>query len=159
MFVRRRHRRDWLAILSTRVDLPDAEIVRIYVKRWDIEVFFKMLKHYLNLEREVQLRDYDGLIGHITIVMTRYVFLVLEQRRHDDPRTLGTLFFACCAESADLTLAGALERLLRFAAAKILAASDACEDAIKEQVDVIMRTALEILHSGHLLVRLTTQQQ
>jgi IS4 transposase len=70
VFVRHRHKRDWLAILSTRIDLPDAEIVRIYGKRWDIEVFFKMLKHYLNLEREVQLRDYDGLIGHITIMAT-----------------------------------------------------------------------------------------
>ena len=147
VFVRHRHKRDWLAILSTRIDLPDAEIVRIYGKRWDIEVFFKMLKHYLNLEREVQLRDYDGLIGHITIVMTRYMFLALEQRRHDDPRSLGSLFFACCAECADLTLVGALERLLCFAAAKIRAASDACEDAIKVQVDVVMRTALEILHS------------
>lgn len=149
VFVRHRHKRDWLAILSTKVDLPDAEIVRIYGKRWDIEVFFKMMKHYLNLEREVQLRDYDGLIGHITIVMTRYVFLALEQRRHDDPRSLGTLFFACCAECADLTLAGALERLLCFAADKIRAASDACEDAIRAQVDIIMRTALEILHSCH----------
>jgi len=51
------------------------EIVRIYGKRWDIEVFFKMMKHHLNLEREVQLRDYDGIIGHTTIAMTRYIFL------------------------------------------------------------------------------------
>ncbi|MEW6587152.1 MAG: transposase [Nitrospirota bacterium] len=147
VFVRHRHKRDWLAILSTKIDLADTEIVRIYGKRWDIEVFFKMMKHYLNLEREVQLRDYDGLIGHITIVMTRYVFLAFEQRRHDDPRSLGSLFFACCAECTDLTLSGALERLLLFVADKIRAANGACEDAIKAEVDVIMRTAIEILHS------------
>lgn len=147
VFVRHRHKRDWLAILSTRIDLPDAEIVRIYGKRWDIEVFFKTLKHYLNLEREVQLRDYDGLIGHITIVMSRYVFLTLEQRRHDDPRSLGALFFACCAECVDLTLAGALERLLCFAASKIRAVCEVCEDAIKAQVDAIMYAALEVLGS------------
>lgn len=86
VFVRHRHKRDWLAILSTKTDLPDEEIVRIYGRRWDIEVFFKMMKHYLNLEKEVQLRDYDGIIGHITISMMRYIFLALEQRRHDDPR-------------------------------------------------------------------------
>lgn len=149
VFVRHRHKRDWLAILSTRIDLPDAEIVRIYGKRWDIEVFFKTLKHYLNLEREVQLRDYDGLIGHITVVMSRYVFLAVEQRHHDDHRSLGSLFFACCAECADLSLAGALERLLCFATAKIRAASEACEDAIKVQVDAIMHAALEILGSGY----------
>ena len=54
-------------------------------------VFFKTLKHHLNLERETQLRDFDGIISHITIVMSRYVFLAFEQRCHDDPRTLGTL--------------------------------------------------------------------
>ena len=45
-------KRQWLAILSTKIDLADEEIVRIYGKRWDIEVFFKMMKHYLNLERK-----------------------------------------------------------------------------------------------------------
>jgi len=60
VFVRHHQKRKWLAVLSTRTDLPDEGIVRIYGKRWDIEVFFKMMKHYLNLERETQLRDYDG---------------------------------------------------------------------------------------------------
>ncbi|MCW5213588.1 transposase, partial [Desulfobulbus sp. TB] len=79
VFVRHRHyRRKWLAILSADVELADDEIVRIYGRRWDIEVFFKMMKRCLNLEREVQLRDYDGLIGHITIVMSRYIFLSFE---------------------------------------------------------------------------------
>ena len=64
-------------------------------KRWDIEVFFKMLKHYLNLERETQLRDFDGIIGHITIVMSRYVSLAFEQRCHDDPRTAWLAIYAC----------------------------------------------------------------
>ena len=93
-----------LGILSTKIDLADEEIVRIYGKPWDIEVFFKMMKHYLNLEREAQLRDYDGIIGHITIVMSRYVFLAFEQRCHDDPRTLGSLFYACSEERQDLSL-------------------------------------------------------
>ena len=65
-------------MLSTDIALADGEIVRIYGKRWDIEVFFKMAKHHLNLEREVQLRDYDGLVGHNTIVFTRYAFLAQE---------------------------------------------------------------------------------
>lgn len=48
----------------------------------------------------------------------------------------------------ELTLVATLERLLRFAAAKIRAASDAYEDVIKTQIDIIMRAALKILHSG-----------
>ena len=54
--------RQWLGIVSTDITLPDEEIVRIYGKQWDNEVFFKMMKHYLNLERETQLRDYDEMI-------------------------------------------------------------------------------------------------
>lgn len=154
VFVRNRHKkRQWLAILSTRVDLPDEEIVRIYGKRWDIEVFFKMMKHYLNLEREAQLRDYDGMIGHITIAMSRYIFLAFEQRGHDDPRTLGTLFFACSDEMKDLSMVEALQRLLSFAMDKIRTAGTVAEDVILALVDTVMDVAVDILQSGQRLFR------
>lgn len=112
VFVRHRHKRDWLAIISTKIDLPSEEIVRVYGRRWDIEVFFEMMKHHLNFEREAQLRDYDGIVGHATIAMIRYVFLAVEQRCHDDQRTIGGLFFACSDEIKDLSLIDALQRLL-----------------------------------------------
>jgi hypothetical protein len=154
VFVRHRQKkRQWLAILSTRVDLADEEIVRIYGKRWDIEVFFKMMKHYLNLEREAQLRDYDGMIGHITIAMSRYVFLVFEQRCHDDPRTLGTLFFACSDEMKDLSLVEALQRLLSLAMEKIRSAGVVAEDVALALVDMVMCTAIDMLQTGQRLFR------
>ncbi len=154
VFVRHRHKkRQWLAILSTRIDLPDEEVVRIYGKRWDIEVFFKMMKHYLNLEREVQLRDYDGLVGHITITMSRYIFLAFEQRCHDDPRTLGSLFFACSDEMKDLSFLEAVQRLVTLAVEKVRAAGIVAEDAALALVDVIMATALEMLQTGQRVLR------
>jgi len=125
--------------------LADEEIVRIYGKRWDIEVFFKMLKHYLNLEREVQLRDYDELIGHITITMCRYIFLAYEQRCHDDPRTLGSLFYACSDELQDLNLIEALNRILSLAIDKVRATGIATEDAIHTILETVMATALDLL--------------
>ena len=153
-FVRHRHKkRQWLAILSTRIDLPDEEIVRIYGKRWDIEVFFKMMKHYLNLEREAQLRDYDGIIGHITIAMSRYIFLAFEQRCHDDPRTLGTLFFACSDEMQDLSLIEALQRLLSLAMEKIRSAGVVIEDVALALVDSVMSIAIDMLQTGQRLYR------
>jgi len=89
VFVRNRNKkRQWLAIISTDTGLSNEDIVRIYGKRWDIEVFFKMMKHYLNLKRETQLRDYDGIVAHVTIAMSRYIFLAFEQRCHEDPRHL-----------------------------------------------------------------------
>jgi hypothetical protein len=152
VFVRHRHKkRQWLAILSTRIDLPDEEIVRIYGKRWDIEVFFKMMKHYLNLERETQLRDYDGMVAHITIAMSRYVFLAFEQRCHDDPRTLCTLFFACSEEMKDLSLVEALQRLLSLAMEKIKSIGIVTEDVALALVDSVMSIAIDMLQTGQRL--------
>ena len=112
VFVRHReHKKQWVALLSTDTQLAEMEIVRLYGRRWDIEVHFKMLKHTLNLEREMESRDFDALIGHITVVMCRYVFLAFEQRCRDDPRPLGSLFYACCEEQKDLSFLEALSRL------------------------------------------------
>lgn len=155
VFIRHRHKRQWLAILSTKIDLADEEIVRIYGKRWDIEVFFKMTKHYLNLERETQLRDFDGIIGHVTIVMSRYVFLAFEQRCHDDPRTLGSLFYACSEEQRDLSLVGAMQRLLSLALDKVRAAGVVVEDAVLAIVDAVMGFAVDILQTGKRLTHVT----
>jgi len=155
VFVRHRHKRHWLAILSTKIDLADEEIVRIYGKRCDIEVFFKMLKHYLNLERETQLRDFDGIIGHITIVMSRYVFLAFEQRCHDDPRTLGSLFYACSEEQQDLSLVDAMQRLLSLALDKVRAAGVIAESAVLTIVDAVMGFAVDMLQTGKRLSHVT----
>ena len=152
VFVRHRHKkRQWLAILSTRIDLPGEEIVRIYGKRWDIEVFFKMMKHYLNLERETQQRDYDGMVAHIIIAMSRYIFLAFEQRCHDDPRTLGSLFFACSDEMKDLSLVEALQRLLSLVMEKVKSIGIVTEDVALALVDSVMSIAIDMLQTGQRL--------
>ena len=151
VFVRHRHKRDWLAILSTNTKLAASEIVRIYGKRWDIEVFFKMLKHHLNLEREVQLRDYQGIVGHVTITMMRYIFLAYEQRCHDDPKTIGSLFFACCTEVKDLSLLEAMQRLLALALDKVRATAELAESVVMALLDTIMGSAVELMQSARLL--------
>ena len=151
VFVRHRHKRDWLAIISTKIDLSAEEIVRIYGKRWDIEVFFKMTKHYLNLEREAQLRDFDGIIGHTTIAMVRYIFLAIEQRCHDDQKTIGGLFFACSEEIKDLSLLEALQRLLTFVFDKIRSSGEFAEDVVIAMIDAIMGAAIEFIQTSRRL--------
>jgi hypothetical protein len=151
VFVRHRHKRDWLAITSTDIELPDNEIVRIYGKRWDIEVFFKMMKHHLNLEKEAQLRDYDGIVGHTTIVMVRYIFLAFEQRCHDDPKTIGGLFFACCEDIKDLSLLEAMQRLLALAMEKVRSSSEFAENVVIAMLDAIMGAAVEFIQTSRSL--------
>ena len=46
VFVRDRSKKSWLGLLSTDTELADEEIVRLYGRRWDIEVFFKMSKSF-----------------------------------------------------------------------------------------------------------------
>jgi len=150
VFVRHRHKRDWLAILTTDTKLANEEIIRIYGKRWDIEVFFKMMKHHLNLEKETQLRDYDGIVAHTTIAMMRYVFLAIEQRCHDDPKTIGSLFFACSDEVKDLSLFDALQRLLALALDKVRSAGEFAEDVIMAMIDAIMGAAVEFIQMSRI---------
>jgi hypothetical protein len=135
------------------VDLPDEEIVRIYGKRWDIEVFFKMMKHYLNVEREAQLRDYDGLIGHITIVMSRYIFLSFEQRCQDDPRTIGSLFYACSGELQDIDFLSSLQKIIAIAIEKIRSAGVVSEDVVLAIVDSVMSTAIDLLQTSRRIAK------
>ena len=93
---------NWIALLSSDIDLKDKEIIRIYGKRWDIEVFFKMNKSYLRLAKEFQGRSYDMMFAHTTIVFTRYIMLQLEVRSNQDSKTFGGIFFDYCDELEDI---------------------------------------------------------
>jgi hypothetical protein len=87
------NRKDWIAIISTDMDLPIDDIVAEYGKRWGIEVFFKTCKSYLRLTGEFQQTYYEALTAHTAIVALRYMILAVEQRRSTDPRTIGGMFY------------------------------------------------------------------
>jgi DDE family transposase len=113
VFVKDKNRsRNWLALISTDVTLSSEEIIRIYGKRWDIEVFFKMNKSFLNLAKEFQGRSYDSMVAHTTIVFTRYIMLSIESRNNSDVRTVGGLFYHCCDELQDIQFFEAIQIIL-----------------------------------------------
>ncbi len=114
VFVKDRHSSDWLAVLSTDTALGDDEIIRIYGKRWDIEVFFRMSKSHLALAKEFQGRSYDMMTTHTTIVFIRYMMLALEARKSNDLRTVGELFYHICDEIKDIRFATSLMILLQL---------------------------------------------
>ena len=102
------NRKDWLAFICTDTTLSEEEIIRIYGKRWQIEVFFKTCKSMLNLLGECHSLSYDALTAHVAIVFTRYMLLAMEQRQNEDQRTLGELFFFLVDEMADITFSRSL---------------------------------------------------
>ena len=99
VFVNNRQKSNFLAVLSTDTLLSDDEIIRIYGKRWDIEVFFKSAKSMLALAKEFQGRSYDMMTAHTTIVFMRYIMLALEARNSSDKRTVGGFFYQACEEA------------------------------------------------------------
>ena len=110
VYVRNRNKiNDWIAILSTDTSLSEEEIIQLYGKRWAIETFFKTCKSYLRLTSDYQGRSYDDITAHSTIVILRYIFLVFEQRRGEDQKTLGQLFMATSDELPDISFATALK--------------------------------------------------
>ena len=106
------NRKDWLAFVCTDTTLSEEEIIRIYGKRWQIEVFFKTCKSMLNLIGECHSLSYDALTAHVAIVFTRYMLLAMEQRQNEDQRTLGELFFFLVDEMEDITFCRSLSILM-----------------------------------------------
>lgn len=115
VFVQHRsHKNKWLAVLSTDTSLSDEEMIRIYGYRWEIEVFFKCNKSHLSLNKEFQCRTYDAMIAHTTIVFSRYIFLAWEQRKHNDAKTLGHLFFEFGEDVREVDFKEALISLMKL---------------------------------------------
>lgn len=145
VFVRDRRRNGWLVLLSTDIELPSEEVTRLYGRRWDIEVFFKMAKQHLRLAKEIQARDFDSLIAHTSIVFMRYQFLSFEQRLRADCRTFGDMFHTCCDEIGDITLFESLRRILTLAIDKLRKAGEFAERAYRTLIDAIMGEAIVFL--------------
>jgi len=136
-------KRGWLALLSTDTTLPEEEMIRLYGKRWDIEVFFKMCKQHLKLAKEIQIRNYDGLIGHTSLVFARYNILTLLQRQHSDQRSFGDLFRAFNEEMTNLTFIEALKRIMQLTMASLVKTKNNSERIIQTILDTIMGYAIE----------------
>lgn len=139
VFARDRRTKKWLALLSTDTTLDDEQIITAYKRRWDIEVFFKMAKSFLNLAKECQGRSYDALVAHATVVCCRYIMLALAKRTSKDPRTFGTLFYACCEELKQATFAEALALVLMFLEQAMGAATEMTRELLRSLVDRFLR--------------------
>jgi hypothetical protein len=62
-----------------------------------------MAKHRLRPDSEVQVRDFDPILAHSTIVTIRSIFLVVEQRFTSDDRTSGGFFLAVSEEIREIS--------------------------------------------------------
>ena len=141
VYVRNRNKRkEYLCLICTDPSLDENEIIRIYGKRWDIEVFFKVCKSYLNLSRECNSLSYDAMTAHTAVVFTRYMMLSLESRESGDNRSLGELFLYFSDEMADITWIQAFHMLLQMFRSILKDNTELTEEKINELVDAFMDT-------------------
>ncbi len=141
VYVRNRNKRkEYLCLISTDTTLDENEIIRIYGKRWDIEVFFKVCKSYLNLSRECNSLSYDAMTAHTAVVFTRYMMLSLESREGSDNRSLGELFLYFSDEMSDITWIQAFRMLLQMFRTILNNNTELSDDKIDELVDTFMNT-------------------
>ena len=126
----RANRKDWLALICTDMFLSEEEIIRIYGKRWDIEVFFKTCKSFLNLGSEYHGLSYDALTAHVAMIFTRYMLMSVTKRDDEDERTLGELFYFMVDEVADITFSQSMKILLNAMLASVRFVFRASEEQI-----------------------------
>jgi hypothetical protein len=109
VFVRDRNNRSkWIAFGATDMELSEEQVIQLYSRRWDIEVFFKICKSYLNLANEFQGLSYDSVTAHTAIVMIRYLILATQKRQNEDPRSIGELFHLAYDEMAEINFSDAI---------------------------------------------------
>lgn len=148
VYVRNRNKRkEYLCLISTDVTLDENEIIHIYGKRWDIEVFFKVCKSYLNLGKECRSISYDAMVAHTAVVFTRYMMLSLESRESNDERSLGGLFLYFCDEMSDITWIQAFQLLLEMFRTLLTDNTELSDEKISELVDSFINTIPPLLKS------------
>ena len=144
VYVRNRNKKkDYLCLISTDISLNEEEIIRIYGKRWDTEVFFKVCKSYLNLSKECNALSYDALTAHTAVVFTRYMMLSLESREANDQRSMGEILLYFTDEMSDITWIQAFQMFRTILAAN----TELSEEKIDELVDAFMNTLPMVLKS------------
>jgi len=115
IYVRNKNKKkDYLALITTDMNISEEEAIRIYGKRWDIEVFFKVCKSYLRLSKECNSLSYDAMTAHTAVVFTRYMMLSVENRKESDIRTLGETFYFFSDELSDITWIHAFHKIMQI---------------------------------------------
>ncbi len=144
----KKNKKDWIAFICTNPELSEEEIIRIYGKRWQIEVFFKTCKSYLNLISECHSLTYDALTAHVAIVFTRYLMIAMEQRRNEDDRTLGEIFFFFTDELRDITFGESFQIIITAMIDSVCAIFQPTEDQFELFIEMFFGRLPEYIRNS-----------
>ena len=100
----------WVAFFSTDPKLSSREIVKKYILRWSIEIFFKEAKQRLGLGKE-QSRSFAAQIFSVTQAFVRYSMLAYLLEQEPSQSTIGDMFHQIEQESGTVSF---FERLWEY---------------------------------------------
>lgn len=93
--------------------------------------------------KEIQIRNYDGLIGYTSLVIARYNLLSLFYRQGIDQRSFGYLFRACNEELVNISFPEAVKRIMQLAMVTLLKAYAFSDSIIQTMLlDLVMGHAI-----------------
>ena len=144
----KKNKKDWIAFICTNPELSEEEIIRIYGKRWQIEVFFKTCKFYLNLISECHSLTYDALTAHVAIVFTRYLMIAMEQRRNEDDRTLGEIFYFFTDELKDITFGESFQIIITAMIESVCAIFQPTEEQLELFIEMFVGCLPEYIRNS-----------
>jgi hypothetical protein len=117
-FIQDKHRkRDWLAVATTDLSLSPEQVISLYSRRWNIEVFFKTVKSCLGFAQECLSRSFDAIVCSVSVVFTRHMILTWLNLSLPNPETDGQVYLRLFDEFHECTLSEALIIVLREIAA------------------------------------------
>jgi hypothetical protein len=100
--VRKNPEPKWAAIFSTDPTLPARKVVKKYILRWSIEVFFKEAKQRLGLGKE-QSRCFAAQVFSTTQTFLRYSILAYLLDKEPTDSTIGDMFHQIAQEAGTIT--------------------------------------------------------
>ena len=66
----------FVALITTNIDLTDEEVVALYMYRWSIETFIKILKGSFGLYRGFHTRNFESNVASISLILIRYLVVL-----------------------------------------------------------------------------------
>ncbi|MGB4407105.1 MAG: transposase [Sphaerochaeta sp.] len=147
VFVRNRNKKsEYLAILSTDIELTENQIVEYYSCRWGIETMFQTCKSFLGLQKGTQSLDYSEIHASTAIAMFQYSMMSYLNCQNSDEIRYGELFYRLLEEVQDEALFNALEMMLPLFVGTISGDFDLPVEALNESMKGPSRVPEHVLH-------------
>ena len=138
------NRKDWVCFVCTDISLPEEEILKRYLMRWNTETYFKVCKSYLKLRTECHSPNYDAITAHMVIVAIRYMVLAEERFYNTDDRTIEEIFYRAQREVISQMIDTAIVILLDAMLDSVRRFFNATEEQIRSLVNNFISELPEI---------------